>query len=72
MLCVEDEFTRETLAIKVDRKLSSTEVLETLAELMLEPGVPEHIRFDNGPEFVAQAVRDWIAAVRSNTGQHLT
>jgi transposase InsO family protein len=67
MLCVVDEFTREALAIRVDRKLSSAEVLETLAELMLERGVPEHIRSDNGPEFVAQAVRDWIAAVGSET-----
>jgi transposase InsO family protein len=67
MLCVVDEFTREALAIRVDRKLGSAEVLETLAELMLEHGVPEHIRSDNGPEFVAQAVRDWIAAVGSRT-----
>jgi transposase InsO family protein len=67
MLCVVDEFTREALAIKVDRKLNSAEVLETLADLMLERGVPEHIRSDNGPEFVAQAVRDWIAAVGSKT-----
>jgi transposase InsO family protein len=67
MLCVVDEFTREALAIRVDRKLGSAQVLETLAELMLERGVPEHIRSDNGPEFVAQAVRDWIAAVGSKT-----
>jgi hypothetical protein len=53
------------LAIRVDRKLGSAQVLETLAELMLERGVPEHIRSDNGSEFVAQAVRDWIAAVGS-------
>jgi transposase InsO family protein len=51
----------------VDRKLGSAEVLETLAELMLERGVPEHIRSDNGSEFVAQAVRDWIAAVGFKT-----
>ncbi len=67
MLCVLDKFTREALAIKVDRKLGSAEVLETLAELMLERGVPEHIRSDNGPKFVAQAVRNWIAAVGSKT-----
>ena len=67
MLCVVDEFTRECLAIRVDRKLGSAQVLETLAELMLERGVPEHIRSDNGSEFVAQAVRDWIAAVGSKT-----
>jgi transposase InsO family protein len=47
MLCVVDEFTREALAIKVDRKLGSAEVLETLAELMLQRGVPAHIRSDN-------------------------
>lgn len=67
MLCVVDEFTREALAIRVDPKLSSAEVLETLAELMLVRGVPEHIRSDNGPEFVAQAVRDWISAVGAKT-----
>jgi transposase InsO family protein len=67
MLCVADEFTREALAIRVKRKLGSAEVLETLAELMLERGVPGHIRSDNGPEFVARAVRDWIAAVGSRT-----
>jgi transposase InsO family protein len=47
MLCVADEFTREALAIRVKRKLGSAEVLETLAELMLERGVPGHIRSDN-------------------------
>jgi transposase InsO family protein len=67
MLCVVDEFTREALAIRVDRKLSSAEVIETLAELMLERGVPGHIRSDNGPEFVAQSVRNWIAAVGAKT-----
>ena len=67
MLCVVDEFTREALAIRVDRKLSSAEVIETLAELMLERGVPAHIRSDNGPEFVAQGVRVWISAVGSKT-----
>ncbi len=42
-------------------------MIETLAELMLERGTPAHIRSDNGPEFVAKAVRDWISAVGSNT-----
>ena len=67
MLCVVDEFTREALAIRVDRKLNSTAVIETLAELMLERGAPRHVRSDNGPEFVAKAVRDWIDAVGSKT-----
>ena len=67
MLCVVDEFTREALAIRVERRLGSAEVLEVLAELMLERGVPGHIRSDNGPEFVATAVREWIAAVGTKT-----
>ncbi len=62
-----DEFTREALAIKVERKLKAAELIETLADLMLERGVPEHIRSDIGPEFVAQSVRDWIAAVGAKT-----
>ena len=67
MLCVVDEFTREALAIRVERRLGSAEVLEVLAELMLERGVPAHIRSDNGPEFVATAVREWVAAVGAET-----
>jgi hypothetical protein len=47
MLTVVDEFTRESLAIRVDRRLNSTAVIETLAELMLERGTPGHIRSDN-------------------------
>jgi transposase InsO family protein len=67
MLCVVDEFSREALAIRVKRRLNSADVIETLAELMLERGTPVHIRSDNGPEFVAKAVRDWIAAVGAKT-----
>ena len=47
MLVVVDEYTRECLAIVVARKLNSQDVIETLADLMLERGVPEHIRSDN-------------------------
>ncbi len=67
MLCVVDEFSREALAIRVGRQLNSADVIETLAELMLERGTPSHIRSDNGPEFVARAVRQWIAAVGAST-----
>ena len=66
-LCVVDEFTREALAIRARRRLGSAQVLEVLAELMLERGVPGHIRSDNGPEFAATAVREWIAAVGAET-----
>jgi len=54
MLTVEDEYTRECLAIEVARSLTSREVIETLAYLFEIRGVPEHIRSDNGPEFIAQ------------------
>jgi transposase InsO family protein len=67
MLCVVDEFTREALAIRVARRLRSSEVIDVLADLMLERGAPEHIRSDNGPEFIALRVREWIAGVGSKT-----
>jgi len=67
MLNVIDEFTRECLAIRVARKLSSVDVIDVLSDLFILHGVPSHIRSDNGPEFMAQAVRDWIAAVGART-----
>jgi putative transposase len=63
MLCVIDEFTREALAIRVARRLDANHVIEVLADLCVVRGVPEHIRSDQGPEFIATAVKDWIAAV---------
>ena len=67
VLCVVDEFTREALAIRVARRLSSADVIDTLADLFIARGVPAHIRSDNGPEFAAKAVRGWIAAVGART-----
>ena len=61
LLTVVDEHTRECLAIVVQRRITSHEVLVTLSDLFLEYGIPEHIRSDNGPEFVARAVREWLA-----------
>ncbi len=63
VLNVPDEFTRECLAIRVGRKLNSTDVIDVLSDLFILRGVPGHVRSDNGPEFVAEAVRAWIAAV---------
>ncbi len=60
MLIVEDEFTRECLAIEVDRSIRSTDVLETLRYLFEIRGVPDYIRSDNGPEFIANALRAWL------------
>ena len=67
MLNVIDEFTRECLAIRIDRKLNSTAVIDVLTDLFILRGVPGHVRSDNGPEFIAKAVRDWIAAVGAKT-----
>ena len=53
MLCIIDEFSRESLAIRVARKLKATDVIEALCELFVSRGIPAHIRSDNGPEFVA-------------------
>ena len=67
MLNVLDEFTHECLAIRVARKLKSIDVIEVLSDLFILRGVPGHIRSDNGPEFVAKAVQDWITAVGAKT-----
>jgi len=55
-----DEFTRESLAIKVKRSLKSEDVLESLTELFCTKGIPDHIRSDNGSEFSANQVRKWL------------
>jgi transposase InsO family protein len=67
MLNVIDEFTRECLAIRVGRRLRSTDVIDVLSDLFIIRGVPGHVRSDNGPEFIARAVQDWIAAVGART-----
>ena len=67
MLNVVDEFTRECLAIRVSRKMKALDVIDVLSDLFSLRGVPGHIRSDNGPEFIAKAVQDWIAAVGSQT-----
>jgi putative transposase len=67
MLNVIDEFTRECIAIRIDRKLKSTDVIDVLSDLFILRGVPGHVRSDNGPEFVAKAVREWITAVGAKT-----
>jgi transposase InsO family protein len=67
MLTVIDEFTRECLAIKVARRLNSKDVLEVLADLMVARGVPDHIRSDNGSEFRAKAVREWLGRIGAKT-----
>jgi transposase InsO family protein len=67
MLTVIDEFTRECLAIDVARRLTSDDVLERLSDLFVGRGVPGHIRSDDGPEFTAEAVREWLGRVGVTT-----
>jgi putative transposase len=67
MLCVVDEFTREALAIRVARKLGSADVIDVPTDLFIARGVPAHIRSDQGPEFVAEAVKGWITGVGAAT-----
>ena len=67
MLTIIDEWTRECLAIDVARHLRSDDVLYRLAELFVDRGPPDHIRSDNGSEFTAKAVRDWLARVGVTT-----
>jgi transposase/transposase InsO family protein len=67
MLNLIDEYTRECLAIYVSRRISSNQVIEVLAAAMIEHGIPEYIRSDNGPEFVARALRKWLAQTGART-----
>ncbi len=75
-----DEYSRECLAIRVDRKLNSGNVIDALSDLFILRGIPSFIRSDNGPlaiglepmapsmaRFVAQAGQDWIKAVGAKT-----
>lgn len=67
MLTLIDEYSRECLAIDVARNLTSEDVLERLSHLFVVRGVPDYIRSDNGPEFTAKAVRQWLAKVEVKT-----
>ena len=61
ILNVIDEHTRECLASIARRHFRSKDVIETLADIMIRVGVPAHLRSDNGPEFIARALRSWLA-----------
>ncbi len=85
LLTIQDESTRECLGMDVARRMSHRDVMDRLAGLFIERGVPECLRSDNGPEFTAQVIRDWLKAIgvrtvcdrhipdaagRSHTGPH--
>ena len=67
ILVIIDEYTRECLSMLVQRHITSQDVLEQLYWLFLVRGTPEHIRSDNGPEFTAKAVREWLERVEVKT-----
>jgi transposase InsO family protein len=67
MLTVIDEYAKECLAITTKRKLKSGDVLETLEDLFIDRGIPDHIRSDNGSEFTATAVRSWLEKMGART-----
>ena len=67
MLNLIDECSRECLLVRAERRWSSAKVIEALADVMVVKGVPEHIRSDNGPEFVARDLRKWLAVTGAKT-----
>lgn len=67
MLTVIDEFTRKCLAIRVAHRLSSDDVLDVLSDLFLLEGMPDFIRSDNGSEFTAKMLQDWLAKLKVKT-----
>jgi putative transposase len=67
ILTVLDEYSRECLAIEVERSLQSIDVLERLADLFTDRGLPEYIRSDNGPEFAAAQIRTWLESLGVGT-----
>ena len=67
-----DEYTRECRAIHIGRRINSSQLIDVLAEAMIEHGIPEYIRSDNGPEFVAKQLRKWLARIGAKTSVHRT
>jgi transposase InsO family protein len=66
-LSIVDEYTRRCITLDVSRNMTSEDVINRLAELFTIYGVPEHIRSDNGPEFIAQAIQLWLASLSVKT-----
>ena len=67
LLTLLDEYTRECLAIRVERRMGSQQIIEALSDVMLWRGIPEQIRSDNGPEFIAQELRRRLANLGTGT-----
>jgi putative transposase len=67
ILTIIDEYTRECLAILVDRRISSQDVIDKLFEMFIFRAIPDYIRSDNGPEFTAKAIRSWLSRMGVKT-----
>lgn len=67
MLTLIDEYTKEALAIYPARRIRANDVIDIFADVMIERGVPEFIRSDNGPEMVAKTLRSWLARLGAKT-----
>ena len=66
-LPVLDEYTRECLTLEVARRMTSRDVIEVLENLFMVRGVPKYIRSDNGPEFIAKAIKTWLGEIGVKT-----
>ena len=62
-----DEYTRECLALEVERSMTALDVIDVLSQVLLVRGAPQHIRSDNGPEFIAHAIRRYLEMARIGT-----
>jgi putative transposase len=67
ILTVGDDFTRECLALEAATSIPATTVIRVLARLFVEHGAPRYLRSDNGPEFIAQALKTWLASTSVRT-----
>ncbi len=67
LLNIVDEFTREALAMHVDRSITAEQTVSVLEDLVAARGAPENLRCDNGPELTANALRDWCASATVRT-----
>jgi len=67
ILTIVDEYTRECLALRSDRKITSEDVIHTLSDLFIQRGAPAYLRSDNGPEFTAKSIREWLEHLNVQT-----
>ena len=67
ILTILDEYTRECLAIEVERRITSQNVIDKLFELFIFRAIPAYIRSDSGPEFTAKAIRNWLSRMGVKT-----